>query len=88
MSSQPAAGPICCVVGSKPTSNVATPIKVSVATSVDLRPTRSPMYPKMAPPKGRDRKPTKIVANDSMRPSELPCAKNSLGKIRRLRCRR
>jgi hypothetical protein len=28
------------------------------------------------------------VANDSMRPSELPCAKNSLGKIRRLRCRR
>jgi len=44
-------------VGSRPTANVAKPITKIVTRKVYLRPTRSPMRPKITAPKGRMRKP-------------------------------
>ena len=38
--------------------NVATPISMRVAINVDLRPMRSPKWPKIAAPTGRAKKPT------------------------------
>ncbi len=37
---------------------VATPISISVVTSMDLRPILSPKCPKTMPPTGRAKKPT------------------------------
>ena len=44
-------------VGSRPTRKVAVPITMMVTRNVYLRPTKSPMRPKMTAPKGRTRKP-------------------------------
>jgi hypothetical protein len=57
-------------------SIVATPIRVSVMTSVFLRPMRSPMWLKITPPIGRT---TKASANDANVSIELTSG-SSLGK--------
>ena len=53
-----AAIPIVSAPGSRPTTPEAMPIISSVTTSVVLRPTRSPQYPKIAAPMGRAANPT------------------------------
>ncbi len=50
-------------MGSSPTPTVARPITSSDATSIALRPIRSPKCPHSTPPIGRARKPTPSVAN-------------------------
>ena len=58
---------------------VATPIIISVMTSVVLRPMRSPRWPKITPPTGRARKPTQKVAKDKSvaTPGSISFEKNS-----------
>lgn len=78
-----AATPIVEAVGSTPIRNVAVPMRSRVVTSVALRPTRSPMCPKIAAPTGRAAKPTNSVLNDKRVP--LSCellGKNRWGKTR------
>src|SRR2546423_1528211 len=48
--------------------NVLTPISTSVVTSIALRPTRSPKWPKMAAPTGPAAKPTNWVPNEGRMP--------------------
>ena len=55
-SSSGAATPIVCVGRQHPDRTVETPIVISAATSVVLRPTRSPKWPNSADPIGRARK--------------------------------
>src|SRR2546421_9985393 len=58
-----AAAPIVLYVGRKPTSTVARPITVMVMRKVYLRPTRSPMRPKISAPNGRTRNPAAYAPN-------------------------
>ena len=51
-------------VGSNPISTVDEPIVNSAATSVALRPTRSPKCPNSAEPMGRAKKASAKVASD------------------------
>jgi hypothetical protein len=48
--------------------NVASPIRIRLATRTGLRPTLSPRYPPITPPSGRTAKPTPRVAKDSSVP--------------------
>src|ERR1700690_4279134 len=62
---------------------VLTPMRSSVATSVDLRPTRSPRYPKITPPSGRARKPIVKVLKDRIFPvNGSASGKKRAGKTR------
>jgi hypothetical protein len=45
--------PIVAYVGSRPIAKLATPMRLMVSTSMDLRPMRSPKWPKITPPRGR-----------------------------------
>src|SRR5262249_56329179 len=78
-----AAAPTAAWVGSRPIKKVAIPINMRVATSVLLRPMRSPKWPKIMAPTGRAANPTAWVPNESKRPAygELPGKKRS-GKTR------
>ena len=58
-----AAYPMVLKVGKSPTKTVESPITTMVTRNVYLRPTRSPMRPKMIAPKGRTKKPAAYVAN-------------------------
>ena len=51
---------------------VAAPMSTMVATRVVLRPTRSPMCPKMMPPSGRATKATPKVAKEAMMAADGP----------------
>ncbi|MNV21767.1 hypothetical protein D3C71_1127100 [compost metagenome] len=61
ISSTGAHTPIDAWVGNRPISTVTVPIITKVITSDFLRPILSPIWPKMAPPKGRAKKPTANV---------------------------
>ncbi|MNS53148.1 hypothetical protein D3C72_858950 [compost metagenome] len=64
--------------GSTPISVVHTPINSNEATRVDLRPIRSPKWPKRAEPKGRARKAMPNVRNaDSIWAVPDVCGKNT-----------
>lgn len=52
------------------------PIKNSVINSIDLRPTRSPKWPKMTPPNGRAKNPTEYVA----KAAKVPVIGSKAGK--------
>ena len=52
-----AATPMEAYVGSRPIAKVATPMRKSEKTSIFLRPTLSPKWPKTTPPRGRATKP-------------------------------
>ena len=52
-----------------------------VITSIRLRPTRSPMWPNTAPPRGRARKPTAYVA----KAASVPASGSKFGKKRTLK---
>jgi len=58
---------------------VATPMIIMVATSVFLRPTRSPMCPKISPPTGRATNPAAKVAKVA-KASSVPTAGSAPGK--------
>src|SRR5207237_5103337 len=64
-SSSGAARPIVAYVGSVPIATVEIPIVSSAATSVVLRPMRSPKWPKTAEPIGRATKAIAKVASDA-----------------------
>ena len=75
--------PIASYDGSSPIAAVPTPMITSVSSSIFLRPTRSPKWPKKKPPTGRARKPTANVpnaANCAAGPSRP--LKNSLSNTR------
>jgi hypothetical protein len=59
-----------------PIAAVAMPMINSEITSIDLRPTRSPKWPKMMPPTGRAAKPTPNVANAA----SVPTVGSAVGK--------
>jgi len=66
--------------GISPTAMVEKPMMSKVATSVRLRPIRSPKWPKMAAPTGREKKATPKVANDNSAAMTGVCSgKNTLG---------
>ena len=50
--------PMVAYVGSRPIAKVAMPIIIRATTSIFLRPTRSPKWPKTTPPSGRATKPS------------------------------
>ena len=50
--------PMLAYVGRRPIAKVATPMRSSEVTSIFLRPTRSPKWPKTMPPRGRATKPS------------------------------
>jgi hypothetical protein len=76
-----ASAPTVAAVGRSPLSTVATPIISSDTTSMGLRPSRSPKWPKTIPPSGRARNPAPNVANASIVPRNGPTSgKNSRGK--------
>jgi hypothetical protein len=78
-----AAAPIMPAVGNKPMATVLRPISSRVATSVDLRPMRSPKWPKMIPPSGRATKPAVNVRKDRISPiNGSTLGKNSAGNTR------
>ncbi|MNR67401.1 hypothetical protein D3C85_1913650 [compost metagenome] len=61
-----------------PISAVAIPIIQTVSISIRLRPSLSPKWPKITPPKGRNKNPTPKVANAASVPiAGLTCGKNS-----------
>ena len=67
--------------GRKPTRMVETPITVMVMRKVYLRPTRSPMRPKISAPKGRTRKPAAYAPKaPSSAAVTLPGGKNTPAK--------
>ncbi len=73
--------PIMLYVGSTPIVTVDTPMVNSAATSVVLRPTRSPKWPKTAEPIGRARNAIAKVARDaSVADAGSEAGKNSFGK--------
>ena len=81
VSSAGAVYPSVAYPGSRPIRNVLIPISISVVTSIALRPTRSPKWPKIAAPTGRAAKPTNWVPKDSRTPVYAAClGKNSAGK--------
>ncbi len=61
-----------------PIAAVARPMISSEITSIDLRPARSPKWPKMIPPSGRAAKPTPNVANAA----SVPIVGSTFGKNR------
>ena len=59
------------------------PMIISERTSIFLRPSRSPKWPKTTPPRGRATNPTPKVANASTVPRNgLASGKNSFGNTR------
>ena len=69
----PATGPIVSIVGSRPTANVHTPMRVIVTMNVYLRPMRSPIRPNTTAPNGRTTNPTAKAASHAIRsPSAVP----------------
>ena len=74
--------PTCAYVGNSPMMKVAMPIVNKAPTSVALRPTRSPKWPKTTEPSGRAMKAKPKVAKDCNRATvELSVAgKNRYGK--------
>jgi hypothetical protein len=77
-----AAIPIDAYVGSTPMAAVARPMMSSDRTSIDLRPMRSPKWPKTMPPSGRAAKPTPKVASAASVPMVgSTFGKNSLSKM-------
>ncbi len=68
--------PIWSYVGSNPIAAVPTPISNNVTIRIDLRPIRSPKWPKTIPPSGRARNPTENVAKTAI----VPINGSSLGK--------
>ncbi len=78
-----AAIPIVSYVGSTPIITVDTPIVISAATRVVLRPMRSPKWPNRADPIGRARKAIANVASDaSVDVAGSDAGKNSRGNTR------
>ena len=74
-----AAMPMLAKLGSRPMATVAPPMLSSVASSMALRPTRSPKWPQTTAPKGRATNPVAEVAKASSVPVAGSCAgKNSL----------
>ena len=70
-------------VGRQPMSTVATPIVSSEATSVVLRPMRSPKWPKMIDPIGRAMNATPKTAKEARRAvAGSSLTKKSDGKTR------
>jgi hypothetical protein len=70
-------------VGSTPIKTVEKPMVSSAATSVVLRPTRSPKWPNSADPIGRARKAMPKVASEaSVADAGSDAGKKSLGKTR------
>ncbi|CNL27492.1 Uncharacterised protein [Mycobacterium tuberculosis] len=66
--------------GSAPTATVDRPMINSVATSVVFRPRRSPKWPKMPAPTGREKNAAAKVARDAMVAMVDPrCGKNTWG---------
>ena len=71
--------PIASYDGSRPIAAVPTPMITSVSSSIFLRPTRSPKWPKMKPPTGRARNPTaKVRERRELGRDPLRPLKNSL----------
>ena len=68
--------PMEAYVGTRPMATVETPMVSSAATSVVLRPTRSPKCPKSADPTGRARKAMAKVAIEA----SVPVAGSDDGK--------
>jgi hypothetical protein len=67
-------------VGSRPITTVEMPIVSSAATSVALRPTRSPKWPNTAEPIGRAKNARAKVASDcSVAEAGSAAGKNSAG---------
>ena len=70
-------------VGNTPIATVEMPIVSSAATSVVLRPTRSPKWPKSAEPTGRAMKAMANVASEaSVADAGSEAGKKSCGKTR------
>ncbi len=69
--------PIWSYDGSNPIAAVPTPMISSVSSSIFLRPTRSPKWPKISPPTGRARKPTAKV------PKAANCAVGPLSPLKK-----
>jgi len=59
-----------------PISAVAPPMPIIVSISIDLRPSRSPKWPKITPPIGLPRKPTVKVPSAA----NVPIRGSTLGK--------
>ena len=73
--------PIDSYPGRSPIATVDGPIVNSAATSVALRPMRSPKWPKSAAPSGRAKKASAKVASDSKTAAlGLELGKNNFGK--------
>ena len=73
-----AAMPIAAYPGMKPTSSVEMPISSKEATSVDLRPMRSPKCPKATAPTGRATKAMpKLISANSVCAAADSAGKNS-----------
>ncbi len=68
--------PRVAAVGSRPIPTVASPMSAIVRIMAGLRPTRSPMWAMISPPRGRKRKPTAKVA----KAARSPAAERLLGK--------
>ncbi|VDC49416.1 hypothetical protein BREV_BREV_03575 [Brevundimonas mediterranea] len=67
-------------VGNRPMATVDTPMVIRAATSVALRPTRSPKCPKARAPTGRAKKAMeKVAKDDSMAVVGSAPGKNSFG---------
>jgi hypothetical protein len=63
-----------------PITTVDTPIVSSAATSVALRPTRSPKWPNSAEPTGRAKNAiANVASDDSVAAAGSAAGKNSLG---------
>ena len=70
--------PMEALVGSRPTSVVATPIRMRVKMSTVRRPTLSPTRPIAMAPAGRKKKLTPMVARDASCAQSPRPLKNSL----------
>ena len=80
-SSAGAIGPATAYVGKNAISSVDAPISISDATSVDLRPMRSPKWPKAMAPTGRATKARPKVMNASSVCAVADCAGKNSGPI-------
>ncbi|MCP9972349.1 hypothetical protein LUX57_50720 [Actinomadura madurae] len=79
MSATAAAQPIVAAVGSRPMRKVAPPITTVEATSIGLRPYRSPKWPATAPPTGRATNPTAKVENEASVEAVSPSPEKNSG---------
>ena len=76
-----AATPMVAYEGRRPMQNVATPIVISETSSIDLRPSRSPKWPKSTAPMMRARYAEAKVRNDKIVPTAgLSSGKKTLSK--------